>query len=223
MTMTMMEAMESRHSVRAYTDEPLSQEAVSQLNDMIKKINTAAGLHLQLVTEEPKAFSSALARYGKFSGVKNYIALIGPKGNDLAEKCGYYGEMLVLKAQQLGLNTCWVALTFRKIPEAFVIEKGEKLVMVIAIGYGKTQGSGHKGKKVSELFQAKGPVPQWFTDGVYAASLAPTAMNQQKFVFTYDNGEVSAEALRGVHAKTDLGIVKYHFEAGSSKPGLFGL
>ncbi len=223
MTMTMMEAMESRHSVRAYTDEPLSQEAVSQLNDTIRRINAAAGLHLQLVTEEPEAFSSALARYGKFSGVKNYIALIGPKGSDLAEKCGYYGEMLVLKAQQLGLNTCWAALTFKKVPGAFVTEKGEKLVMVIAIGYGKTQGSAHKGKKVSELFQAKGSVPQWFTDGVYAASLAPTAMNQQKFVFTYDSGEVSAKALPGVHAKTDLGIVKYHFEAGASKPGLFGL
>ena len=223
MTMTIMEAIENRHSVRAYTDEPLAPEAVSGLNDTIRKINISAGLHLQLVTEEPKAFSSALARYGKFSGVKNYIALIGPKADGRAQKCGYYGEMLVLKAQQLGRNTCWVALTFKKVPEAFVIEKGEKLVMVIALGYGKTQDSAHKGKKVSELFRAEGSVPQWFTDGVYAASLAPTAMNQQKFVFTYDKGQVSARALPGVHAKTDLGIVKYHFEAGAGKPGLFGL
>ena len=55
-----------------------------------------------------------MAHYGKFSGVQNYIALIGRKNNDLDEKIGYYGERLALVAQTLGLNTCWVALTFGK-------------------------------------------------------------------------------------------------------------
>lgn len=223
MTMTIMEAIRARHSVRSYSEQPLNEDITAELNNMISQINERADLHVQLVTGEPEAFSSALARYGKFSGVMNYIALVGPKGRDLAEKCGYYGEMLVLKAQQLGLSTCWVALTFKKVPGAFVVEKGEKLVMVIAIGYGKTPGVSHKGKKISELFTASGPVPSWFTDGVYAASLAPTAMNQQKFIFSYEDGKVSAKAKTGIHAMTDLGIVKYHFEVGSGKPGLFGL
>ena len=55
-----------------------------------------------------------MAHYGKFSGVKNYIALIGKKSPSLDERCGYYGERLVLLAQQLGLNTCWVAMTHGK-------------------------------------------------------------------------------------------------------------
>lgn len=223
MTMTLNEAMEARHSVRSYLEKPLSKEAYEELTKEIEDINLSTGLHLQLVTNEPKAFSGALARYGSFSGVRNYIALIGPKGKDLAEKCGYYGEKLVLKAQQLGLNTCWVALTFKKIPEAFVIEKGEKLVMVIALGYGKTQGTAHKGKKLGELYKAEGNVPRWFTDGVYAASLAPTAMNQQKFTFLYKDGNVEVKTGFGVHTDTDLGIVKYHFEAGAELPGFFGL
>ena len=93
---------------------------------------------MQLILNEPKAFSGLMAHYGKFSGVKNYIALIGKKGNDLDEKCGYYGEKIVLKVQQLGLNTCWVAMTYSKVKTGFKINNGEKLCVVIVVGYGLT-------------------------------------------------------------------------------------
>ena len=74
-----------------------------------------AASHIQLVTDEPKAFDGFMAHYGKFSGVKNYIALIGKKGPKLEETCGYYGgKGLVLLAQQLGLNSCWVAMTLQQ-------------------------------------------------------------------------------------------------------------
>ena len=62
--------------------------------------------------------------------------MIGKKGPDLDEKCGYYGERLVLKAQQLGLNTCWVAMTYSKVKTAFTVNSGEKLFIVISLGYG---------------------------------------------------------------------------------------
>ncbi len=65
---------------------------------MIGQCNEQRGLHIQLVCDEPKAFSGFMARYGKFPGVSNYIARIGKKGADLEEKCGYYGEKLALKA-----------------------------------------------------------------------------------------------------------------------------
>ncbi|MEI3552822.1 MAG: nitroreductase family protein [Acutalibacteraceae bacterium] len=41
--------------------------------------NQESGLHIQLVTNEPKAFDSFMAHYGKFKGVTNYLALIGKK------------------------------------------------------------------------------------------------------------------------------------------------
>jgi hypothetical protein len=37
--------------------------------------------------------------------------LIRKKSDDLDEKVGYWGEQLVLLAQTLGLNTCWVGLS----------------------------------------------------------------------------------------------------------------
>ena len=112
--MTLLEAIPARHSVRAYTGRSIPPEAAEQLRAELQAGNQAGGLHMQLVTDDPAAFDGLLAHYGKFRGVRHYIALIGPKTPDLEEKLGYYGERAALLAQTLGLNTCWVALTFRK-------------------------------------------------------------------------------------------------------------
>lgn len=158
-----------------------------------------------------------MAHYGKFSGVKNYIALIGKKGKLLDELCGYYGERIVIKATQLGLNTCWVAMSYKKIPSAFVIDKGEKLVVVIALGYGTTNGVMHKSKTIDQVSNASKETPDWFNQGVELALLAPTAMNQQKFKIIYDQNTVTFKSGIGFYSKVDIGIIKYHFEVGSSK------
>lgn len=207
------ELMKQRHSVRQYTDRELEAEALETLREEIDACNRESGLHIQLVTNEPQAFDSFMAHYGKFSGVTNYIALVGKKEDRLDELCGYYGERVLLKAQQLGLNTCWVAMTYKKIPGAFAVDKGEKLTVVISLGYGQTQGVAHTSKMVEQVSNVSADTPDWFRAGVEAALLAPTAMNQQKFTFTYDNGQVTARAGRGFYTKLDLGIVKYHFDA----------
>ena len=214
--MDMITAMKERHSVRSYKNEPIADELLAVLQDEIDDCNREGNLHIQLITNEPKAFDSFMAHYGKFSGVTNYIALIGKKSPDLEEKCGYYGERLVLKAQSLGLNSCWVAMTYKKIPGTFTLDAGEKLTVVIAIGYGKTNGVVHKSKAISAVSNVTANSPEWFKNGVKAALLAPTAMNQQKFTLTLNQNEVTAKAGMGFYAKTDLGIVKYHFEIGAN-------
>ena len=215
--MTMMEAMRARHSVRSYVDRPLEADTVNILEEEISICNREGNLHIQLVKDEPEAFSGFMARYGKFSGVKNYIALAGPKGPDLEEKCGYYGERLVLLAQSLGLNSCWVAMSYDRGKAACKLGAGEKLCIVIALGYGATQGVPHKSKAVEQVMAAKGEVPEWFRAGVEAALLAPTAMNQQKFKFALEDGTVAASAGMGFYSKIDLGIAKYHFEVGAGR------
>ena len=213
--MDLKEAMKERHSVRRYEDRPLSEEIVAELKQEISACNKESGLHIQLVKNEPKAFDGFMAHYGKFSGVRNYIAMIGKKDAGLDEKCGYYGERLVLKAQQLGLNTCWAAMTYSKIKTAFTIDNGEKLCIVISLGYGTSQGVSHKSKSVSDVTKTDGILPGWFKAGAEAALLAPTAMNQQKFLFTLKDGKVAAKAGFGFYTKIDLGIAKYHFEIGA--------
>lgn len=215
--MNLMDAMKERHSVRSYNKKAIEGDVKAELLAFIEQCNKESGLHMQLITNEPQAFSGFMAHYGKFSGVKNYIAMIGKKDNELEEKCGYYGEKVVLKAQELGLNTCWVAMTYSKVKTAFRINSGEKLCLVIAIGYGETKGIGHKTKPAEAVMKADGPVPEWFQKGIEAALLAPTAMNQQKFLFTLKGNSVTAKAGAGFYTKIDLGIAKYHFEAGAGR------
>lgn len=176
--MDFMEAIKERHSVRSYTEKAIEGDVKAKLLSYVEQCNKESGLHMQLITDEPQAFSGFMARYGKFSGVRNYIAMIGKKEGGLEEKCGYYGEKVVLKAQELGLNTCWVAMTYNKVRTAFRIDSGEKLCLVIAVGYGQTKGTGHKVKPAEAVMKAETPMPEWFKKGIEAALLAPTAMNQ---------------------------------------------
>lgn len=216
--MKLMEAIEQRHSVRSYTDRPIEGDVLRQLEDAIAACNEQGGLHLQLIQDEPEAFRSLRARYGKFSGVRNYIALIGPKGHDLDERAGYYGEKVVLLAQTLGLNTCWVCGTYKKVPEAYDVRPGEKILGVIAIGYGADQGHTRKSKvmiDVCEVSEMTRDVPQWYKRGVMCALMAPTAVNQQKFTFHRDGDRVTLKAGIGPYARIDLGIVRCHFEIGA--------
>lgn len=215
--MDLLEAMEQRHSVRSYTDRKIEGEVKEKLKQKIRECNEESGLYMQLVCNEPRAFDGFMAHYGKFSGVTNYIAMVGPKGKDLEEKVGYYGEKLVLYAQQLGLNTCWVALTYHKVKSAFNVNPGEKLSLVITIGYGDTNGTAHRSKAEKEVSKVNGSMPEWFKKGIEASLLAPTAMNQQKYKFILNGNKVSVVCGNGFYTKIDLGIVKYHFEIGAGK------
>lgn len=213
-----MQAMRDRHSVRSYLPDPIPEAAAAALNDEIARCNGISGLSMQLITEEFDAFKGFLANYGMLSGVKNYIALVGPKGPKLDELCGYYGERIVLLAQSLGLNTCWVAGTYSRRKCRAVVEKGQKLVCVIAIGRGKTNGVQSRSKSFDAVCRAEGEMPDWFKAGVECALLAPTAINQQTFKFELIGSKaVLAKAGIGPYANIDLGIVKLHFELGAGK------
>lgn len=224
--MTLEEAIRTRHSVRQYIEKPIEAEKIQQLQDLIDECNREGDLHIQLVTDEPKAFDSGIAHYSRFRGVRNYIAMIGKKGDDI--NLGYYGEKVVLLAQCLGLNTCWVGVSFSKQPDEYEVFPDEKLVCVVSLGYGANQGRQHPQRKTianvtedQRTAEKSNPHPDWFTRGMEAALLAPTAINQQKFVFIlHDGNKVEARTrftLLNGYAPIDLGIAKYHFEIGAGK------
>lgn len=221
----MIEAIKARHSVRKYQHRPLNEDTVAALQNEIEECNRLGNLHIQLVLNEPKAFDG-MASYGKFKGVENYLVLAGKKSEDLDEHIGYFGERIVLKAQCLGLNTCWVGLTYKKVQTAFTLKGNEKVVCTIAMGYGETQGVNRKSKTTDAVSNADNDSPKWFKQGVEAALLAPTAINQQKFHFKFTNetsetgkSVVEAKQLFSLvgYTKIDLGIAKLHFEIAAGK------
>lgn len=205
--MEILEIMKNRHSVRQYREQSIEESKRAELNEYVEEVSKESNMSIQVLYDEAKCFDSFMAHYGKFVNVKNYIAIVGNKNEQ--EKAGYYGEKIVLKCQEMGLNTCWVAMTHGK--SRAEIKKGQKQLILIALGYGETQGTAHKSKSAEELGHADKET-EWFKIGMEAVSLAPTAMNQQKFLFELKDETVTAKSLGGFYSKIDLGIAKYHFE-----------
>ncbi len=215
--MTEKEAILARHSVRKYTSKAIDADVAAKINEKVAEVNAESGLHFQFLNDEGGAYSNLFLKFSGLDSAPASIACVGPDSADLEEKVGYYGEKLVLFLQTLGLNSCWVGSFSKKRSEAEVKE-GEKNVISIAVGYGENEGKAHKSKSVDQLVDAKADSPEWFNEGVKAALLAPTALNQQKFTIRLkddDSAEIVSKG--GAFTSVDLGIVKYHFEVGSGR------
>ncbi|MGL4986176.1 MAG: nitroreductase family protein [Treponemataceae bacterium] len=208
------ELIKNRRSIRSYQKKELEPQIVATLNDFILEQKKESGLQIDLVCNDTTVFDSLLARYGKFENAHNFIVFSGKKEKNLDEKVGYFGEKILLKAVELGLGTCWVGGTYNK--KAVKAPKDTKIVCVISIGYIEKQGIRRKSKMLDQVIHPKSQRPQWFIHGVENALYAPTALNQQKFIFSVFENIVDVQISGfGFYTKVDLGIVKYHFEIGA--------
>ncbi len=215
--MTEREAILARHSVRNYKDKAIEPEIIEKLNSFIDECNKEGNLCFQLCVDAKETFNRLLNRTMGLGSAPSVIACVGPDGEDLDERIGYYGEKIVLYAQQLGLNTCWAG-TFnrKKIPAK--VSDGERLVISIAIGYGEHQGKPRKSKSSEQVSLGRINYPEWFNKGVEMALLAPTAVNQQKFeIRLNEDDSVDFIDKGGVLSRVDIGIVRYHFEVGAER------
>lgn len=207
-----------RHSVRSYLKKPIEPRTAAEMRAYIEEINSESGLSIQLIENDPETFTKTLLHYGWLKNAENYFALIGKTAPDLEEKAGYWGEKCVLKAQALGLNTCWIAGTYSKKHVKAEIKDGEELVCVISVGYGENAGKERKSKTEKEVTENAGGAPEWFSRGVKAALLAPTAINQQKFTLSFlAPDKVKLTAQKGPFSLIDKGIVKLHFELAAGR------
>ena len=215
--MTELEAIKARHSVRSYLDKEIEAEKQALISAEVQKVNDESGLSIQVFFNDSDCFDTNRADYGIFKNCKNYFVLIGKKGMD--EEIGYFGQRLVLFVQTLGLNTCWAKMSYKKGSVQGEVKQGEKRYIVIALGYGETQGNGRKTKPADKLSNISEASPEWFKKGVEAAQLAPTAINQQAFYLRQEGSSVKAKTFLGLPslAKMDLGIVKYNFEVAAGR------
>ncbi|MBO6215964.1 MAG: nitroreductase [Lachnospiraceae bacterium] len=215
--MSEREAIKQRHSVRNYKPERIEAQKLEQLKEKISELNTEGNLHLQLIEDAGNTFNKLLNRMAGLGSAPSVIACVGPDDATLDQRIGYYGEKLVLFAQELGLNTCWAG-TFNKKNIGAAVGDGERLVISIAIGYGQDEGKPHKSKTADQVVEASGERPSWFDKGVELALLAPTAINQQKFVIRLNDDEtVEFIDKGGVFSQVDIGIVRCHFEIGAER------
>lgn len=214
----LMEAVRSRHSVRSYDEKPLSEHERREMERIVDVCNAEGHLKCALVLDSPEAFAGTMSRVAKFSNVRNYVVVMGSDRDGLDERGGYWGEMIALKAQNLGLRTCWVGLTYSKRKLACDIPDGVRVVSVIALGHGMDDGVAHRSKPMEELALVNGEPAEWFDRGMESVMLAPSAMNRQGYRFTLRrDGKVEVKSFGGSYSQVDLGIAKLHFEIGSGK------
>ena len=222
-------AITTRCSRRKYLPEPMAPPDAAALQALITEYNRKAGLDIRLVLDNGDAFGGFRKSYGMFSGVRNYIGLLGRK-SDLheIEKLGYYGELLVLHATALGLGTCWVGGTFHRSSCHFDLPEGKDIICVITVGKTPQEMSAkekmirrlthRKTKAMGQMYTSPGPVPDWFLSGMEAVVLAPSAVHRQPVMFNYEKGAVTASVkdIADEGFALDLGIAKLHFELGAS-------
>lgn len=222
----LLQAIDIRRSRRKYLTTAIAVSAVETLQTLISEYNSKA--KMRLVLNNGDAFAGLSKSYGMFSGVQNYIALIGDK-NDVVgmEKLGYYGELLVLHATALGLGTCWVGGTFDRKSCPVELTDGESIVCVITIGNTEQSLSSkeklirwathRKTKTIPQMVESDGYDAWWFSDGMRSVQKAPSAINRQPVTFTFRNSVVTASVkdIKGDGFALDLGIAKLHFELGA--------
>lgn len=208
--------MKNRVSHRRFLAQPLSNEDLITMERLIDQVNRKSGLHFTLICDRHDIFA------GHLTGAPSYIMLTGSAGDPHAEeKCGYYGQLLVLFANAMGLSTCWVGGTYDRNTCLARLGKGERLVCVIALGYSASTASSHaphrSTKTIAQLSDAPSDAPEWFFDAVAAVQLAPSAMNRQGVCFRWmEDGSVQGISTDNESfSMVDLGIAKLHFELGS--------
>ena len=225
--MITVETIRERHSVREYDGKPLAQAEFDALGAVVEECARESGLDIQLVGDNPEVFN-VIVRFGLIRGCRTYVAFVvdDAKVSDATratvdEAIGYWGQKIVLAAQDMGLNTCWCALCSRKKSRA-VVAPGKRVRLVIAVGHGKTQGFPRKTKSIGALSSVEcAKAPAWFAAAMEAAQLAPTAMNNQNFKITLlsDGKTVRIEAPQSGLNVIDEGIVRCNFEIAANEIG----
>ncbi|MCR4688592.1 MAG: nitroreductase [Saccharofermentans sp.] len=216
--MTIYEAIQERHSVRIFRKDPIPDDVLKLLNQRIKELNSEYDVELALVTSNTKVINTAY-KYTFTKNADNCIVLTGKNRPGIDEVIGYVGCDIMLYAQTLGLNTCWMSGSINKgeARDAARAKPGYLIPGIVVIGYGENQGKPHRSKEYKDVARYIGEAPYWFYKGVGCVLLAPTANNKQAFNIKGDAGKVRITCDNGSYSGLELGIAKYHFEAGAGK------
>lgn len=224
-----IEAIEKRHSRRAYKQRPLGAEIKQVISQMVDAVNESAGLDFIFIEDATPFFKI-------FTGKFSMIVVAGPDTQKAREDCGYYGESIVLQCVYHGLGTCWVSGTYNenKVYETINLASEKRIYAVIAIGYAKEKYSliektmynatHKKSKTYQDMFEVcDAKLPEEYAYGMKLVEKGPSAVNRRPVKFRYENGILSGYVDEPYSDKSvDFGIAKLHFLIGVKSKGING-
>lgn len=223
--------LQSRHSVRAFSTEPIEESLRTRLDALTEEINACAkGLRVVTVYGDNEPFRGFKRSYGMFKNARNYLAcIIDQQMPDATQTAGYYAEAFVMKTVASGLGTCFVGGTFDANHVGTAINAGETLLFLVIFGYPQPQGQTLVAKLATRLAHRKQRSPRDFflgTDEEYAKALglfptlpealeavacAPSALNKQPVRLRLTPGDqLEALDILTNTPSIELGIAKFN-------------
>jgi len=172
--MTLDDIIQSRRSIRHYLPRPVEKEKILACLEAARLAPSAHNAQpwrfLVIDDAELKARVSEKAFSGMYSACRfasqaPVLVLLLAKSDFMANRLGrlvqgvqFYlldlgiaGEHFVLKAEELGLGTCWIGwFNSRAVAKLLKIPKKYRLVAVLAVGYSERRPPARSRKSLEE-------------------------------------------------------------------------
>lgn len=227
--------LKKRHSVRAFTDGPISAEHLKKLRAELTMTNThQQGFRFQLIADDPDPMAGFSRSYGIFTNPRNYMAAVVDVATpDALERAGYFAEQFVIKCVSLGIGTCYVGGTYDEHKVKAQIRAGEKILFLVLLGYplGKVKTLAKimakavhiRSMNINQFFEPSGGLESAYSEfpmlnvGLEAVACAPSSLNKRPtriFIGKSDNGQrvLCARVDEGNPKNLiDLGIAKFNY------------
>ncbi len=246
MSMSAVEAIRGRRSVRTFDGTPLKEEDAQRILDFAEKVEDPYDIPItwKILDADKYGLSSPV-----ITGTRVYMAGKMRRDAHAEEAFGYAFEKVVLFAWSIGIGTTWIAGTMDRnaFERAMEVSKDEVMPCVSPLGYPARKMSlreslMRKGVKADSragfgtLF-FDGEFGRPLTEGksgrlaaiLEAVRLAPSAVNKQpwRIVVCDDKIHFYEQRSKGYIAengwdvqKIDMGIALCHFELAAKECGI---
>lgn len=229
--MSNLELLRQRHSVRAFSPDPIAEECLKKIRAAITMVNTHEhGIKFQLITDDDDPFRGFDRSYGIFTNPRNYMAaVVDTSAPDILERAGYHAEKIAVKAVEIGLGTCFVGGTFDEKRVKAQLRAGEKVLFLLLMGYPAEKTKFLARMMVKFAHRKKMEAGQFFepesgfeealkkypllADGMEGVACAPSALNKRPTrIFVDDEGRLCARVdASNPKNLIDLGIAEFNF------------
>ena len=134
--------IQNRKSVREFTDQQVEYRHLEELKKYYanaKHLIPELGTQLYFFGTDARAALEGAAGYSKFLvGAPQYLVLLSEKHPLQYLNAGYVMEDLILKLNDMGLDSCWLTFTdSEEIKDVLGIDSHMDVAAIAAFGYGK--------------------------------------------------------------------------------------
>jgi nitroreductase len=169
MSLDVIDAIESRRSIRTYERQAIPADVMAQILDAARlspSANNRQGWNIVVVTD-----NGTLERLVPVSGGQRFVGECSAYLVGVAESGGTMSTVDIsialdhvsLRAVELGLGTCWIGdFDAKGTARVLGIPDSHEIPICMTLGYPKSSPAPRKRKPLGELFMSDGWGKPWF-------------------------------------------------------------